>query len=130
MFIKHKLYKKDFDNFLCRTENIKINEHTETAIEIVMETEKETEIENFRRDVDKNSAHDKDMDDRTHDVNTDTSVLPTPYVNEIHTNNMVNKYVQKLAPDIQMNDTSLRDKNEELNTPLIFKNFENKDYKD
>ena len=42
-------------------------------------------MENFKKNVDKNSVHNKDKDDRTYDVNTDTSVLQKPYVNEIHT---------------------------------------------
>ena len=71
--------KKDFDDFLCGTENFKTNEQT--------------------------------TDDRACGVNTDTFVLPTAYVNEIHINN-VNKYVQKLAPEIQMNNNSLKDKKE------------------
>ena len=79
--------KKDFDNFLCGTDNFK-NEHSNLSLEIeteiVIETEKETKTKNPKKNIDKNSIHDKDTDNRTHDVNMDVSVPPTLYVNEIH----------------------------------------------
>ena len=60
------------------------------------------------------------------DVDTDKFVIPTPYVNELHSNN-INKYVEKLAPEIQKNDNSLKDQKGEQNTPLIFENSKNDD---
>ena len=77
-----------------------------------METEKETETENPKKNIDKNSVHDKDTDNRTHDVNTDVSVLSTSYVNDIHTNT-VNNLIQKQASEKQKIKTSLKDKKEE-----------------
>ena len=114
--------KKDFDNFLRRTENFKnecSNLSSETETEIVLETEKETKVENFKKNIDKNSVHDKNTDDRTYDVNTDASILPIPHVNEIHTNIVYNN-IQELAPETQINETSSKDKKEEINIPSIF----------
>ena len=49
------------------------------------------------------------MDDRTYDVNTDVSVPPTSYVNEIHTNT-VNNLLPIQAPEKQIIETSFQDK--------------------
>ena len=57
-----------------------------------METEKETETENPKKNIDKNSVHNKDTDYHTYDVNTDVSIPPTLHGNEIQTNTVRNKY--------------------------------------
>ena len=74
-----------------------------------METEKETETENLKKNIDKNSVHNKDTDYRTHDVNTDVSVPPTSYVNEIHTNTR-NNLIPIIASGKQITKTSFQDK--------------------
>ena len=109
--------------------NEKLIEHSNISSKKDTETETEIGFENFEKNIEKNSLCDKDMNGLMRDVDTDTPVLPISYVNELHSN-ILNKYIQKLAPEIQKNDNSLKDKKEDQNASLIFENNENKDNKD